>query len=113
MGWTDRHGLKAACFITVAALIVFPILGKTQTALTPRQADEKAEALLGKKPDHVDSYFSKEENVQYFAFTFLTKGKWDEATKTENPWGGGDLDLRAGWGLQLHAAVLARAPTLA
>jgi hypothetical protein len=88
---------------------MFPIVVKTQTALTAEQAEERAEALLGRKPDRVDTYFSKEQNVQYFAFTSLTKSKWNEATNTEIPEGeeiwiygqaGDSNDMRQLW--QVH-----------
>ena len=77
--------LAAASFITLAALFLVSSAGETQTGFTARQAGEKAERLLGKKPDHVDSYFSQEENLRYFAFTFFTESKWNESTKTETP----------------------------
>jgi hypothetical protein len=71
-----------AWLIPVAAVLIFlPITGNAQTALTEAQAEEAAEALLGRKPDHVDTYFS-EGRFQYFAFTYVQESKWDEATNT-------------------------------
>ena len=81
----SRKHLVAASFITLAGLLILPRAGKTQTVLTTKQAEEKAETLLGKRPDHVDSYFSKEENSQYFAFTLVPESKWNEATNTATP----------------------------
>jgi hypothetical protein len=67
----------------IVAIVAMP--GKTQTVLTDAQAGKAAEMLLGSKPDHVNSYFSKEKNSQYFAFTIRTSSKWDAATHTQLP----------------------------
>jgi hypothetical protein len=75
----SRKHLVAASFITLAGLLILPRAGKTQTVLTTKQAEEKAETLLGKRPDHVDSCFSKQENSRYFAFTLVPESKWKPA----------------------------------
>lgn len=75
--------LLAACFITLSGLVILPDAGRSQATLTTKQAEQRAETLLGRKLDHVVMYFSQKENLEYFAFTALTESKWDEATKTQ------------------------------
>jgi hypothetical protein len=84
MNWrTNTERWTCSCFVALTAAVIFPIVGEAQAALTPTQAEEKAEMLLGKKPDRVDSYFSKEGNVAYLAFAVWTPSRWNEVTKTE------------------------------
>ncbi|HEV2349203.1 MAG TPA: hypothetical protein VG028_05080 [Terriglobia bacterium] len=84
-GPPSRGRYNAARFAALAAFVILPLMTKAQTVLTDAQAEKMAETLLGKKPDHVDMYFSQKENLEYFAFTASTPGKWDEATKTQTP----------------------------
>jgi hypothetical protein len=81
----SRENPAAVSVVTLAILIMLPIPSKAQTVLPAKQAEQRAETLLGKKPDHVDMYLSQKENLEYFAFTVLTGAKWDEATKTQTP----------------------------
>jgi len=58
---------------------------QARVPLTPAQAQEQAQTLLGKRPDRVDSYVSEEEKISYVAFSSETRTVWVEAEKTQKP----------------------------
>jgi hypothetical protein len=58
---------------------------QAQFPLTPAQAQETAQELLGKRPDRVDRYVSEEEKTAYIAFSSETPRVWLEAEKTSKP----------------------------
>lgn len=80
----NRETPEAAIVVTLAVFML-PIPSKAQTMLTPKEAEQRAETLVGKKPNHTDIYFSQKENLEYFAFAVLTAVKWDGETKTATP----------------------------
>ncbi len=74
-GWTP------ALVLSLHLSLTLPI--QSHVPLTPAQAQEQAQTLLGKRPDRVDSYVSEEEKISYVAFSSETPAIWVEAEKTQ------------------------------
>ena len=91
----DGRSLKCACTVAVVALVMSPLAGNARTALTETQIGRAAEALIGEKPDQIETYFSKPENLEYFAFTVRTPNGWgrEQVWVYEQPLGSGAMEL--------------------
>lgn len=82
---TVEQGPEATLLLALAALGLFLVVSKAQAASPSNQAQEKSKfaSLLGEEPDEVETYFSKEGSIRYYAFSITAKGKYDEATRIQ------------------------------